>query len=192
MAPKRDPRRPPVPTPAPADFLGAKKKKPLSAAAAAKSAGGSQPTRPGSVKSSASATATPASSAAGSSSAPAAAGTSSAPASASGSPSAESRGDKRQRNSSGFNSDVDSKKLREAYDPLASAQPLGTARNPPPSPATSVSTIQSEVTDGGPGPIPDQEVGDELAQIKACINKMDVGALPYGGQVCNLLNCLDK
>ena len=183
MAPKRDPRRPPVPTPAPADFLGAKKKKPLSAAAAAKSAGGSQPTRPGSVKSSASATATPASSAAGSSS---------APASASGSPSAESRGDKRQRNSSGFNSDVDSKKLREAYDPLASAQPLGMARNPPPSPATSVSTIQSEVTDGGPGPIPDQEVGDELAQIKACINKMDVGALPYGGQVCNLLNCLDK
>jgi hypothetical protein len=78
---------------------------------------------------------------------------------------------------------VESKKLKEAYDPLAAAQPLGAARNPPPSPATSVSTIQSEMTDGGPGPIPDQEVGDELAQIKACITQMDVGALPYGGQV---------
>ena len=78
------------------------------------------------------------------------------------------------------------KKPKEAgYDPLAMAQPLGQARNPnpPPSPTTSVSTVHSEATDGGPGPAMDKEVGDELAQIKECISGMDVNALPYAGQV---------
>ena len=154
MAPKKDPRRQPIPTPAPAEFLGAKKK-PLSAAAAAKSAGGPPPARP----------------------------SKSAPSSTVTSGAAESG--KRQRNSSGLSGSTgaEPKKPKEAYDPLAMAQPLGAARNPPPSPASSVSTVRSEVTDGGPGPILDHEVGDELQQIKDCISGMDVNALPYAGQV---------
>ena len=148
MAPKRDPRKPPVPAPAPADFLGAKKK-PTSAAGAAKSAGAPPPSRP-----KASATAT-----------------------------SGADSNKRQRNSPGVPSGAEAKKSKEAYDPLAMAQPLGAARNPPPSPTTSVSTVHSEVTDGGPGPVLDREVGDELEQIKACISGMDVQALPFAGQV---------
>ena len=164
MAPKRDPRKPPVPAPAPPGFLGAKKKT-ISAAAAAKTAGAPQP-RPAPAKVPAAATATSAASAS---------------ASASSSSSSESRGDKRQRNSSGP-SELEAKKHREAgFDPQASAVPLGAARNPPPSPATSISTVHSEVTDGGQ--VTDREVGDELEQIKHCITQMDVGALPYAGQV---------
>ena len=145
MAPKRDPRRGPVPTPAPADFLGAKKK-PLSAAAPAKYAGGPQPSR-----------ATASKSGTGPSSATSSAATS------------ETRGDKRQRHSSGFTAGESKKSKDSGYDPQAAAQPLGAARNPlpPPSPTTSVSTVHSEVTDGGPGPIIDREVGNKLEEIKA-------------------------
>jgi len=171
MAPKRDPRKPPVPAPAPPGFLGAKKKS-ISAAAAAKSAGGPQPRPPG--KTPASATVTSASAAASSSSSSAS--------------SSETRGDKRQRNSSGP-AELEAKKQREAgFDPQASAVPLGAARQPPPSPATSISTVHSEATDGGH--VVDQEVGDELEQIKHCITQMDVGALPYAGQVCKHANTL--
>ena len=151
MAPKRDPRKAPVPAPAPADFLGAKKK-PLSAAAAAKSAGGPPSSRPSQA---ASATIT----------------------------SGAAESNKRQRNSPGEATGAGPKKHKEAYDPLAMAQPLGAARNPPPSPTTSVSTVHSEVTDGGPGPVLDREVGDEREQIKACISGMEVQALPFAGQV---------
>ena len=84
MGPKKDPRKPSVPTPAPADFIGAKKKKPLSAATAAKSAGGPTPFCPAT------------------SYRPSKSGLASAysSSSAAGSPStSEARGDKRQRNS---------------------------------------------------------------------------------------------
>ena len=147
MSPKRDPRRVPVPTPAPSSFLGTIPKK-GSAAAAARSAGGPVPARPQKETK------------------------------------PEVRGDKRQRNSSGSTDLAEAKKLRDGskFDPKGEAVPLGGARHAPPSPTTSVSTIQSEITDGGV--VEDKEVGDELEEIKACINQMKVKPMPLGTQVC--------
>ena len=144
MAPKRDPRaKAPIPTPAPSSFLGTiPKKKPVSAASAARDAGAPSSTRTA----------------------------------------REVRGDKRQRNSSGSTA-ADPKKLRDGakFDPLTEAVPLG-HRHPPPSPTTSVSTVVSAVSDGGQ--VEDREVGDELEEIKACINQMEVKSLPLAIQVC--------
>ena len=160
MSPKKDPRKAPVPAPPPADFLGTiPKKKPVSAAGAARAAGGPAPSRSrdssvSSVRSAGS----------------------------------ESRGDKRQRNPSGaMETGAGPKKQRDSkvFDPQASAKPLGAARNPPPSPTTSVSTIHSEVTEGGP--VEDKEVGDELEAIKACMTSMGVQN-PAPVQVCSLFS----
>jgi hypothetical protein len=153
MSPKKDPKKAPVPAPPPSTFLGTiPKKKPASAAAAARAAGGPVPSRSrdSSVSSSRS--------------------------------TSESRGDKRQRNPSGATDlEAGPKKLRDTFDPQASAIPLGNqARNPPPSPTTSISTVQSEATEGGP--VEDKEEGDELEAIKACMTSM--GVQPPPAQVC--------
>ena len=146
MAPKRAPRKPPIPNPPPSEFLGnIPKKKTTSAASAARAAGGARPKE---------------------------------------AKTQEVRGDKRQRNSSGSSAN-DPKKLRDGgkFDPKGEAVPLGGHRQPPPSPTTSVSTVQSETTEGGP--VEDREVGDELEEIKARINQMKVKPMPLASQVCN-------